>query len=611
MPKIVSKVLFALIIIALLFIILVWFHNSTLLTVTLSSKPAKKIAPELYYAGEHEVFSEDKKITPKTLKSGQLLFSLPQFDTIRLLRFDPAKQAIALEMSAMTLVVKHWFKETHYKIPFTYYTPLDQIESYRLKSNKVTFKTVGDDAKIALTLPPKEVSASVVWHADYFMVALIGYLILLSLFRLYKTETFDTVLTMKLMLYGLFFALSIFKVVYYKENVRFHQPPDELAHLSYIAHVQTHDEMIPKYEESYILNQPKVGNYLSHPPLYYHLMHLVHNDNFSFRYNAGNFRDLSATLFILSYFILLLLMFNAKVSLLTHLVYLTVITSIPMYAYLGGAITNDTLGMLGGALFFYALQKLIREEYTNTTYFLLGLSLFIGFFSKLTVAMLMGFAGILFLLYIWRHKVPFKLTKVQLGIFILFFIPILYYQIHILLHYHTIMPTLPVTHPEFYLNSHFYIPEEQRNYLTPLEWLERMKNYIYGGWFGIHSHYSITKETLLGFIGLFVLHIVALIALFMKFDKQVNAHVVLGKLTLIALLMVFVIQYIFSYNTHLNTGYLGGVQPRYLLPFLGGFAIMASLFVNKMSQSFWMSIVVIALCIQAIYSDFFYFLLHY
>jgi hypothetical protein len=173
------------------------------------------------------------------------------------------------------------------------------------------------------------------------------------------------------------------------------------------------------------------------------------------------------------------------------------------------------------------------------------------------------------------------------------------------------LPTFNVTHPQEYLKSGFFVPIEHRHYLTPFEWALRMKRYIIEGWFGIHSHHSLVKESISEYIGILLLHIMAFATLFLKCPKKYKVYCTLGKITLLSLLFLMIIQYFFSYKSHLNSGYMGGLQPRYLLPFMFSFAIMASLFVERFRQYFLFNIFIILICIHAIYSDFFYFLQYY
>jgi hypothetical protein len=138
-----------------------------------------------------------------------------------------------------------------------------------------------------------------------------------------------------------------------------------------------------------------------------------------------------------------------------------------------------------------------------------------------------------------------------------------------------------------------------------------MLHYIQGGWFGIHSHHSFGHAQWIGVLGLVILHIMAILAFFMPSKASQKTFATIGRMTLFALFGVLVIQYFFSYQSHLNAGYLGGLQPRYLLPFMFSFAIMASLFTERFKAYFFFNIFIIAVCLHALYSDFFYFLQYY
>ena len=63
-------------------------------------------------------------------------------------------------------------------------------------------------------------------------------------------------------------VLVLFTAFAYVKNVPLGQPPDEWAHLSYIADVMSGAPPIPDYNNTVILNSGR-QNYLTHPPLYY------------------------------------------------------------------------------------------------------------------------------------------------------------------------------------------------------------------------------------------------------------------------------------------------------------------------------------------------------
>jgi len=311
------------------------------------------------------------------------------------------------------------------------------------------------------------------------------------------------------------------------------------------------------------------------------------------------------------FMLILYIGFKAELGILGDFVFLSFLGSVPMYAYIGASISNDTLAFLGAALFALGLIRLIERDYTTLTYGLLAIGIGIAYFSKLTAALLIFFALLFFLIHMVLTKQWIHLGKTHLVLLGAILIPILYYQLSIILEYHALVPTFNVTHPKQYLDSPFFVPEQFRQHLTPMQWFERMVHYIQGGWFGIHSHHSFTKPDWTGYWGLLLLHLFALAALFMPCPEEKRGYCLLGKMTLLAVFAVLIIQYFFSYKAHLHSGYLGGLQPRYLLPFMFGFAIMASIFTERFKRWFWFNIAVILICIHAIYSDFFYFLQYY
>ena len=257
------------------------------------------------------------------------------------------------------------------------------------------------------------------------------------------------------------------------------------------------------------------------------------------------------------------------------------------------------------------LKRLIEARYNFWTYLTLMVGIFIAYFAKLTAASLIFFALIFFFSRMVWTKKWITLRKTHMLMIALFLLPIAYYQISIMLTYHGLIPTYNLTHPKAYLKSGFYVAEQYRQHLSLYVWFERMLHYIQSGWFGIHSHHSIGHESYRGFLGLLIAHILAILAMFFPCKKAHKSYCLIGKISILAIFSVQVVQFIFSYKTHLHTGYLGGLQPRYLLPFMFGFAIMASLFAERIKQYFFAAVLIIVMCIHALYSDFFYFLLYY
>ncbi len=599
--------------VGILFALLLYWNNTTTLTVQMYSSDKHPLHPQLYYAKEHQPYSEQHSLKPVSVKNNRYTFVLPDSQYLAHLRFDPAMRKTDIHITRIELVQHKWFHTFYSTVPLTALSPGAQIVQFKHSNKEVSFQSTGKDPNLALLLHTQLTASTVSSHITLFVAALILYLLLAFGIHLYLRYRHEPVPTAKLILYALFLALTLFKTVYYKDHIRFSYPPDELAHLSYIVSVHEHHHFIPDYEHMVMLNNKHRGNYLSHPPLYYELMNLTYDEHLSPRENVDNFRTLSIMLFLLALMLILAIGFHANLSVLGDFVFLSLLSSVPMFAYIGASISNDTLAILGASLFAFGFVRLLEKQYTTATYLLLAIGILIAYFSKLTDAILIFFALLFYLVYLLATRQKPIFNRWHIMLFALVLIPVVYYQLAITLHYHALVPTFNVTHPTQYLDSPFFVPEQYRQHLSPLQWGERMLHYIQGGWFGIHSHHSFTKESWVGYSGLLILHLFAFAALFMPCTKTETQHsyCLLGKIILLSLFAVLVIQYLFSYKAHLHSGYLGGLQPRYLLPFMFGFAIMSSIFAERFQKSFLFTGAVILICIQAIYSDFFYFLQYY
>jgi len=600
--------------IGLIYILMIaLLDNKNTMILTIQNNSHHPLSVELYYTKAGIAFNDNKVSHIEKIKDNKYYLTLPDFSEIQYARLDPArhKRDIVIDKDVI-IISSHWFTTHVYTADISKSELVQQIENYSITDQTVTFSTTGRDPQLNVNLTRTFQHRSKDLHIDTFIMALLIYLVILFLYyKVYRTEEFSEKLLAKLLLYALFLFFSLFKVDYYKDHINIHYVPDTIAHLSYIHDIHENHMILPEFENMYMITNKKAGNYLGHPPLYYHLMNTVYDKNYSVTKNIENFRSLNLMIFIASILLMLYLGFGTKMSLLAHFAYLTLLTSLPMHAYLGSAITNDNLAIFGGILFLVGLQKFIKQKYTFNTYFTISLGIFIAFFSKLTAALLIFFAGAFYIVYMIKNKIIPKFTMVHIFILALFILPVLLYQGYIYIHYHSIVATLNVTHPEEYLHSVYFVPEALREYKTPIEWIEIYWHYIHTGWFGIHSHYSFYKQSILGYIGLLLLHIMAIAAFVFKCEPDKRVQCILGKLSLLALISVSIIQFLFSYKAHLHSGYMGGLQPRYLLPFMVSFAIMASIFVDKFSKSFFFSIVIILICIQALYSDFFYFLKYY
>ncbi len=614
MPKIILHYILApLFSIVAIFFLLLYLNNGYTLVITMPNESNKILTPQIYFPNKIGTYDETSAFyNHYKSKNNLYYFEFPKIKNLNAFRLDPARKQAHIALDNITLIHAHWFKETSYKIPLSFIKPMHQIRLENVHKQRITFYTTGKDGQLQVNFKPHKMQTVQKNQTIRIFISFLIYLFLRFIYTLYKQQEHTNYLYSKIILYSLFFALMIFKVTYYKEHIHPYYPPDEIAHLSYIEYIHTHpNEIIPTFEEMTMINNKQAGNYLSHPSFYYYMMNLVYDVDKPVNYNIDTFRTLSMLLYILTFMLILYLVFSSSWGMVSHFVFLSFLSSVPMHTYIGASINNDTLGMLGAIIFIVGFKNLLEKHYTTATYFTLGLGIFIAYFSKLTAAMLILFVLVFYFIQLLRTKEWFKITPTQLVLLFAIVSPVALYQIYIFMHYHALIPTFNVTHPQEYLRSVFYVPEALRKHFDLSQWFMRLVYNIKGGWFGIHSHHSFVKYSWLEYFGLLVLHLFALFALLLKCKPENKTYCTIGKFTLLSLLVVITIQFFFSYKTHLSSGYVGGLQPRYLLPFMFGFAIMASIFVERYKKIFIFNIFVILLCIQAIYSDFFYFLNNY
>ena len=595
-----------------IFFFLVWLNNSRTFIVNIYEKDGKSLAPKIYYKSGKNFYSEKNIIRFFQVQKNGYHFYPISTVKIDYLRFDPdTKPNKNIIVKKMKIIEVSWFKKKIFLQPLKSFKPLQQIKNFQDINNTLSFLTTGNDPNLESKYTPILIKQTTILQIPLFITAIMIFLILLFLYNLKKSSSINNTLYSKLILYSLFLAFMAFKAYYYKNTVHFSYPPDELAHLSYIKYVQHHHNFFPEYEKMSIVNHPNVGNYLSHPPLYYEIENLVYDETASFDQNILNYRNMSLVIYTLATLLLFYIGFQSSLSIVGDFIYLSFIASIPMFSYIGGSISNDNLSFIASAIFLIGFYRLLQNNTSNTTWFLIAMGGFLAFFSKLTAALLVFFALIYFIIYKLIKKESFGLNKQSIFILLIFLFPVILYQGYIIIHYHTIIPTFNITHPVEYLHSNFYVPENHRTYLSPKQWLDLMWFYIHEGWFNIHSHHSFGQHNFSEDIGLVLLHIFALISLISPCKQEKKSYCLLGKIILLSLLSVLIVQYLFSYKAHLHSGYVGGLQPRYLLPFLVGFAIMATIFIERYKHYFIATVFFIAVAIQALYSDFFYFLLYY
>lgn len=172
---------------------------------------------------------------------------------------------------------------------------------------------------------------------------------------------------------------------FYAHKVPIGDPPDEWAHLSYIAEIANGHHLIPNYMQSVVLNSG-APNYLSHPPLYYTVEglfgRLLHWDP---QRDYTRYRELSSLWVALGLYFWVLACGEFGLDRICTIGVTAACFAIPMFTYLAGAVNNDNLCYFGIALFFYGFG-LLQNRITAAPY-VVALGTLVVFLTKATGAL--------------------------------------------------------------------------------------------------------------------------------------------------------------------------------------------------------------------------------
>jgi hypothetical protein len=135
-------------------------------------------------------------------------------------------------------------------------------------------------------------------------------------------------------------------------------PPDEMPHLSYINDSIRSPQALPNYSDGKIMGFTQT-NYLGHPPLYYSALGVV-GKLFSLSPKADYlvFRLISVGFVGLGLALVVLMARELRLAQTTIALLLFACASVPMFSYIAGSVSNDTLLYLGMSMGFYGLSRM-------------------------------------------------------------------------------------------------------------------------------------------------------------------------------------------------------------------------------------------------------------
>lgn len=140
---------------------------------------------------------------------------------------------------------------------------------------------------------------------------------------------------------------------------------DEVAHASYVAYVQHTSELWPKLDDMRLIDPQTFrftdeANYLNHPPMFYALLAAIGPRLEDHPQALLVYRLFNAALVSIGLAVLLGL--GARFSRQEFYAYAVPLACIPVLVQLAGAVNNDNLAFLGGAVVTLAVWQLVATD---------------------------------------------------------------------------------------------------------------------------------------------------------------------------------------------------------------------------------------------------------
>src|SRR6267142_4283942 len=186
---------------------------------------------------------------------------------------------------------------------------------------------------------------------------------------------------------------------------------DEVAHASYVAHLQHSGETWPAFEDMRMLDPSSFGftseaNYLDHPSQHYVLLARIgptlegHPEAILFD------RLINVLLVAIGLAALMAIGLVAKLPRLALYAYIVPIAAIPVLAPLAGAINNDNAAFAGGGIATLAALQLLSNGSRAWLIAALG-GVILASWAKFTALLLVGgLVGGVLLWLLWRGRLP-------------------------------------------------------------------------------------------------------------------------------------------------------------------------------------------------------------
>jgi hypothetical protein len=385
-------------------------------------------------------------------------------------------------------------------------------------------------------------------------------------------------------------ALFVLAAVLSAQRKDISQGFDEVAHTSYVAHIQHTGQAWPRLQEMRLLD-PKTfrftreANYLNHPPLFYALLAALGPRLEGHPEALLVHRLIDTTIVALGFAALLWIGLAARFPAHEFYAYAVPLACIPVLAPLAGAVNNDDAGFLGGAVTMLGVWQLAalsvsRERMAGRGLWLtVALSgMVVASLAKLTGLLLTGAMVAAVLVYLlWRGRMPWSWLVPAALALALAAAPYVVF----LVQYGSPTPETPA---QLALLAHGaqaagWADLPRKSFPTYLlfftaafvtDWMPAL---------GARSalHYAMLAIPVAALGCAFAGIVLSLHRLWRRSETALDVVVIAGT---IALAATFAIHVTYSYGRHLSTGWMMDAYPRYYLPLaaivpLAGLSLLA------------------------------------
>ena len=141
---------------------------------------------------------------------------------------------------------------------------------------------------------------------------------------------------------------------------------DEVAHVSYVAHIQASGDSAPALETMRLLDPRTfqfagVANYLNHPPIFYALLARLGPTLEGHPQALFAYRLIDVAIAAAGFAALLGLGLAARLPRLEFYAYAVPLACVPVLVPLAGAVNNDNLAFFGGAIATFGVWQLLAS----------------------------------------------------------------------------------------------------------------------------------------------------------------------------------------------------------------------------------------------------------